>query len=78
MTCMRTTEITNPGDCSQALLDSQCAADCVAAGVPIPPDVAQRIRKRADQARQEVLAVHGVQDIGVGIIREIRGELPEP
>jgi hypothetical protein len=78
MMCMKTTEITKPGDRSQALLDAQCAADSVAAGVPIPSDVALRIRQRADQARQEVLARHGVQDIGVGIIREIRGELPEP
>ena len=78
MTYMKTTECTKSGERSQALLDAQCVADCVAAGVPVPSDVGQRIRKRADQARQEVLAAHGVQDIGVGIIREIRGDLPEP
>jgi hypothetical protein len=49
----------------------------VAAGRPIPPDVVRRVQERADQARKEVLKAHGVQDIGVPIIRELRGELPE-
>ena len=58
--------------------DVQLVAACVASGRPIPPDVARRVRERADQIRKDILATHGVQDIGVPIIREIRGELPEP
>ncbi|HYT92618.1 MAG TPA: hypothetical protein VEL76_28135 [Gemmataceae bacterium] len=57
--------------------DARLVAECVAAGRPIPPEVVRRVRERADQARKEVLATHGVQDIGVQIIREHRGELPE-
>jgi hypothetical protein len=53
-------------------------ADCIAAGRPIPPEVVRRVQERAAQVRKEILATQGVQDIGVQIIREIRGELPEP
>ena len=58
--------------------DAQIVADCLAAGEPVPPDVARRVRERADRARKQLLATHGVQDVGVQIIREIRGELPQP
>jgi hypothetical protein len=57
--------------------DAQIVAACVAAGKQIPDDVVQRVRQRADEARKELLATRGVQDIGVQIIREIRGELPQ-
>jgi hypothetical protein len=39
-------------------------------------EVARRVRELAERVRQELLATKGVQDIGVQIIREIRGELP--
>lgn len=57
--------------------DARIVAECVAARRPIPADVAERVRERADEARKRILATHGVQDIGVQIIREIRGELPQ-
>ena len=60
------------------LADAQFVADCVAAGRPIPPEVVRRVQERAALARKELVATHGVQDIGVRIIREIRGELPQP
>jgi hypothetical protein len=59
------------------LADMHAVADSLVGGEPVDPEVARRIRERADKARLEVLAAHGVQDIGVGIIREIRGDLPE-
>ncbi|MBI3468012.1 MAG: hypothetical protein HY000_33815 [Planctomycetes bacterium] len=62
---------------SQSIADSQIVADCLAAGKQVPLEVIRRVRERADQARRQILATHGVQDIGVDIIREIRGELPE-
>ena len=58
--------------------DSQIVTDCLAAGRKVPPEVVQRVRARAEQARQQLLAARGVQDIGVQIIREIRGDLPQP
>jgi hypothetical protein len=57
--------------------DLQIVADCLAAGKPVPAEVARRVQERADRVRREILATHGVQDIGVQIIREIRGELPQ-
>ncbi len=56
--------------------DVQVVADCVGDGKSVPLDVARRIQKRAARARQEILEKRGVQDIGVQIIRELRGELP--
>lgn len=56
--------------------DVQIVADCVAAGKPVPADVARRIHEQADLIRQEILAKHGILNIGVDIIRELRGELP--
>lgn len=41
------------------------------------PEAARRVREYAERARRENLARHGVQDIGVRIIRELRGGLPE-
>ena len=60
------------------MADVQRVADCVAAGAAVPPDVARRIQERAAHVRQEILESHGVQNIGVQIIRELRGELPAP
>ena len=59
------------------LADLQLIVDCVAAGKPVPPEVARRVHERSGRIRQEILEKHGVQDIGVQIIREMRGELPE-
>jgi hypothetical protein len=57
--------------------DARLIAECVAAGRPIPVEVVRRVQERAAQARQQVLATHGIQDIGVQIIRELRSELPQ-
>jgi hypothetical protein len=61
---------------TNGITDAQIVAECLAAGKAVPPEVAQRVNERADQARRQLLATRGVQDIGVQIIREIRGELP--
>jgi len=58
---------------AEVMLDLQKVADAVASGKPVDPDVARRVNERAEKARQELLLTHGVQDIGVQIIREIRG-----
>jgi hypothetical protein len=59
------------------LADAQLVADCAAAGQPVPPEVARRVHERAERIRQEVLAKHGILNIGVPAVRELRGELPE-
>jgi hypothetical protein len=62
-------------DVAESSAGAQIVADCLSAGKQVPPNVAQRVRERADQARKLLFAAHGIQDIGVQIIREIRGEL---
>jgi hypothetical protein len=59
------------------MADMQAVAHALTSGKALDPEIGRRIRKRAAKARQELLASHGVQDIGVQIIREIRGDLPE-
>lgn len=60
-----------------SIADTQLVVECAAAGRPVPVEVACRVQARAAQARKQLIATHGVQDIGVQIIREIRGELPQ-
>jgi hypothetical protein len=62
---------------AESIADTQIVIECAAAGRPVPVEVARRVQARAAQARKQLLATHGVQDIGVEIIREIRGELPQ-
>lgn len=59
------------------MADAQAVADCVAKRQQVPPELARRVRQRAERIRQEILEKHGIQDIGVPAIREFRGELPE-
>jgi hypothetical protein len=73
---MATAEINSPIS-PDALADAQAVIDHIISGKPLDPEVARRVRERAERIRQEILARHGVQDIGVPIIRELRGELPE-
>ena len=58
--------------------DAQAVIDSIMSGKPLDAEVARRIRQRGDRIRDEILRTHGVQDIGVGLIRELRGELPNP
>jgi hypothetical protein len=60
-----------------AVADAQAVLDHVVAGTSITPELAKRVRERAEAIRQQILATHGVQDIGVELIRELRGGLPE-
>ncbi len=43
-------------------------------GQPLDPTVAARIRARGDRIRERILCEHGIQDIGVPAIRELRDE----
>ena len=59
------------------MADARVVADCAATGKPVPPEIAKRVRARSERTRQEVFRQHGLLDIGVPAIRELRGELPE-
>jgi len=43
-------------------------------GNPPDPALVRRIRERAQQARDAEERIFGIQDIGVSIIRELRGD----
>lgn len=42
------------------------------------PEAMRRACERMDRIREEIRKQHGVLEIGVPAIRELRGELPEP
>jgi len=75
---MKTTDLNTTGLPPDLAADAQALIDSIMSGAPLDPQVARRIRERSDHLRDEILRTHGVQDIGVGLIRELRGELPNP
>jgi hypothetical protein len=46
------------------------------AGTPVDPEVAHRIQERSRLIREDVFRKHGLVDIAVPAIRELRGPLP--
>jgi hypothetical protein len=56
------------------LADMRTVADAVAAGRPVPPEVARRVRERSAQVREQLLRQHGVREIAVDLIRQGREE----
>lgn len=63
-------------------IDTQAVADleevcrqAARGGIARDPHLLGRIEDRARKARQVILEKFGLQDIGVGIIREMRGDL---
>ena len=56
----------------ELISDLEEVARQAASGGILDPELVRRVTERADQARQEILARFGMQDIGVSIIREMR------
>lgn len=52
--------------------DSDVIVAALASGQPVPPDVAERVHRRAVAITDEVRKKHGTVDIGVPAIRELR------
>jgi len=63
---------TNTSIPPEVMRDALLVAERVASGQPVPPEVVRRVRERAERIRREVLERHGVLDIGVPAIRELR------
>ena len=57
--------------------DLQAVLDHFASGKPLDPEVAKRVRTKGQKIRAEIFKKHGVLDVGVPAIRELRGDLPE-
>jgi len=54
------------------LMDTQTVIDHLISGKVLDPEVARRIRERADRIREDIRHKHGLLDIGVPAIRELR------
>jgi len=54
------------------LADTQAILDHLVSGKLLDPEVARRVRERAERIREEIRQKHGVLDIGVPAIRELR------
>jgi succinate dehydrogenase/fumarate reductase flavoprotein subunit len=67
------TTITNPGVSSEILADLQNAVDASMKGVR-NPQKARKAREEMDQIREEIRNEHGVLDIGIPAIRELRDD----
>jgi hypothetical protein len=57
---------------ADVLADAQIVANCVDAGKPVPSEVYRRVRERGARITQEILKMHGILNIGVPGIRELR------
>ena len=55
--------------------DEQAVIDSFLTGKPLDPDVAGCVHHCAQRIRDRVFHANGVVDIGVPVIRELRGEL---
>lgn len=57
--------------------DSDAVVEKLTKGTPIDPVRLARIRERSRRLTQETFEKHGLLDIAVPYIRELRGELPD-
>jgi hypothetical protein len=56
------------------LADLEAVCRQVRSGGVRDPELLRRVAERAAAARREILATHGVRDLAVDLIREIRDE----
>ena len=52
--------------------DTRAVIEKLTTGKPLDPETYRRIRDQADRIRDEVFAKHGLVDIGVPAIRDLR------
>jgi hypothetical protein len=56
--------------------DVQALLDRAMTGKPLDPEVATRLREEGEKLRERLKTQHGLVDVAVPSIRELRGELP--
>lgn len=56
--------------------DEEAVMQAFLTGTPVDPDIARRVQERSRLIREEVFRKHGLVDIAVPAIRELRGPLP--
>jgi hypothetical protein len=57
--------------------DTQAVIEHAMTGKPLDPEIARRVRAEGEKVRREIFPKHGLVDIAVPAIRELRGELPD-
>jgi hypothetical protein len=57
--------------------DTQALLEHVMTGKPLDAAVARRVREQGEKLRQELFRQHGLVNVAVPAIRELRGELAE-
>ena len=62
---------------STSLSDAQAVLDHVVAGTKIDPQLARRVRERAEMIRQQILANYGLQEIGVNSFANCAASFPK-
>ena len=56
------------------MADLQAVADAIAAGRPVDPEVARRVRQRSQEVQDELVGKYGIREIAVDLIRQGREE----
>jgi hypothetical protein len=59
---------------ADVLNDMQAVADAAAAGRPVDPEVAKRVRQRSEKVQEQLRHRFGVREIAVDLIRQGREE----
>ena len=54
------------------LADTQAIIEHIVSGKLLDPEITRRVRERAERITAEIRKTHGVLDIGVSAIRELR------
>jgi hypothetical protein len=67
-------DMTSTGNPPDVEADAKAVYEAVAAGRPVDPEIARRVRERADAISEEIFRKHGVLKVAVDLIREIREE----
>jgi hypothetical protein len=60
------------------MADAQAVVESVMSGKPLDPVIARRVHERAREIKEAVYQKHGLLDLAVPAIRDLRGELPNP
>ncbi len=72
---IRITSIPNASADDSIRADEEAVMQAFLAGAPVDPNVAYRVQERSRLIREEVFRKHGLVDIAVPAIRELRGPL---
>jgi hypothetical protein len=62
-----------PAMSAQEAADMKAVMEYVITRKPLDPEVARRVRERAEQLTEQLRAKYGEMNIAVDLIREIRG-----